>query len=285
MTGKKKKLLAGGCSYTKRIHWSSTDVIFWPEFVAEDLNLECINMGRSGAGNDFIFNSIVRGIAENDDIELVVVLWTQMFRVNMWNFQKDTINVLDTIYKPDDWKQHSAQMSRKGWRGREQEKYHKFIYDIAETFQKNLKRSDDAPNDTDARPDIHTYWIDQFIKNYLRNITTLRTLCNKLGIKLIMAQAMEIESYQSQYKRLLDFQYFFKKFAKELACSYEDSENFIGWPILSELGGNALQQYGKDLWKEENRISKKDWHPNTKGHRIIADEIYNKYKELYDKVP
>jgi lysophospholipase L1-like esterase len=58
-------------------------------------------------------------------------------------------------------------------------------------------------------------------------------------------------------------------------------ENFIGWPILRELGGYALQQYGSDIYKRENRISYKDWHPNSKGHRIIADEIYNKYKKLY----
>ena len=243
----KKKLLAGGCSYTNRPHQKTPGIIFWPEFVAGDLNLECINVGRSGTGNDFIFNSIVRGITENDDIELVVVLWTQFFRLNIWNFQKNTINILvdgcrdaptdDTIN-----------------------------YDISKIF---LEKLDDH------------YWLDRFIINYFLNITILRNLCNKLGIKLIMAQAMEIEPYHAIYRDLLDTEYFFKQFTKQLACNSKNLENFIGWPILRELGGYALQQYGKDIYKPENRISDKDWHPNSKGHRIIADEIYNKYKKLY----
>ena len=244
----KKKLLAGGCSYTNR---PTPDITFWPEFVAEDLNLECINIGKSGAGNDFIFNSIVRGIAENDDIELVVVLWTQIFRLDCWNFQKNTMNILvdgccdapsgDGVYQ-------------------------KWIYDVSKIF---LEKLDDH------------YWLDQFIINYFLNITTLRNLCNKLGIKFIMAQAMAIEPYHPINKDLLDTEYFFKQFTKQLACTGENLENFIGWPILRELGGYALQQYGSDIYKRENRISYKDWHPNSKGHRIIADEIYNKYKKLY----
>jgi len=251
----KKKLLAGGCSYTNRPHQSTPDITFWPEYVAGDLNLECINMGRSGAGNDFIFNSIVRGITENDDIELVAVLWTQMFRLDFWNFQKNTTNILVD----------GCRDSPNAFIG-PMESPQKFFSDVSRIFLEKL--------------DEH-YWLDQYIMNYFLNITILRNLCNKLGIKLIMAQAMEIEPYHTIYKDLLDVEYFFKQFTKQLAYTGENSENFIGWPILTELGGYALQEYGKDLYKPENRITDTDWHPNSKGHRVIADEIYNKYKKLY----
>jgi hypothetical protein len=249
----KKKLLAGGCSYTNRPHRKTPDIIFWPEFVAEDLNLEGINIGRSGAGNDFIFNSIVRGITESDDIELVVVLWTQIFRLDCWNFQKNTMNIL-------------VDGCRDAPNGLTNGIHQTFISDVSKIF---LEKLDDH------------YWLDQYIINYFLNITTLRNLCNKLGIKLIMAQAQEFEPYHRIYRDLLDTEHFFKQFMNQLAWHSENSKNFIGWPILRELGGYALQQHGKDIYKSENRISDNDWHPNTKGHRIIADEIYNKYKKLY----
>ena len=171
MTGKKKKLLAGGCSYTKRIHWSSNDVIFWPEFVAEDLNLECINKGRSGAGNDFIFNSMVRGIAENDDIELVVVLWTQIFRLNCWNFVKDTINIGDMFVNGDSMQAMVDPRCGSGenvpstisvWH---QQSYQKWVYDVSKIFLEKMKSSDDSSN-ASVEYDDHYYWLDQFIRNY-----------------------------------------------------------------------------------------------------------------------
>jgi lysophospholipase L1-like esterase len=33
--------------------------------------------------------------------------------------------------------------------------------------------------------------------------------------------------------------------------------------------------------REENIMAKNDWHPNEKGHRIIANEFLKKYKEVY----
>ena len=59
-----------------------------------------------------------------------------------------------------------------------------------------------------------------------------------------------------------------------------NEEKFIGWPILKELGGynvgNMLDKI--DPERKELRISNEDVHPNAKGHKIIAQEIYDSYE-------
>mgnify|MGYP007000298305 len=55
----KKILLASGCSFTDK-NWISDfhpeiDTSFpkWPELLAKKLDMECINLGKSGSGNEF----------------------------------------------------------------------------------------------------------------------------------------------------------------------------------------------------------------------------------------
>ena len=59
-----------------------------------------------------------------------------------------------------------------------------------------------------------------------------------------------------------------------------DETNFIGFPMIKNIGGFFFD----DLLPESNlsyRVSESDSHPNTKGHKIFADHIYEKYKEIY----
>jgi hypothetical protein len=79
-------ILACGCSYTKstRAIRKANVKEFWPELLAKDLGLECINAGSSGIGNDRIVNKTVQLLTDKSlNIELVVILWTEMFRINL----------------------------------------------------------------------------------------------------------------------------------------------------------------------------------------------------------
>ena len=257
----KKKLLTCGCSYTNirntKLYPASEKEKpkyqeYWPNYLADDLGLECINAGASGAGNDAIFNQAIKYISEYDynEIELICVLWTQMFRVNLWNWSKYT----DTI--------STFTHGCKDMGGQDP-----IIYDIAERLLDKLEEH---------------FWLDKFIFNYFNNITILTQLCNRLGIKLIMAQAMKFEpGAGGGWSDLCDNKYFFAKFSEEVANIDINTKHFIAWPPVRALGGHPLQDNDQELFKLENRISKRDWHPNAKGHRIIADEYLKKYKEIY----
>ena len=68
-----KKLIVAGCSFTKNKFQS---LVFWPEIVAEKLGMELINLGRSGASNQYIHDVTVDKVYETKNIGLVISAWT-----------------------------------------------------------------------------------------------------------------------------------------------------------------------------------------------------------------
>ena len=85
----KKILLVSGCSFTTRKYkslqhpekdFASYDK--WPEMLAEKLNMQCVNLAKSGAGNEFISNTIIDYIETTDKskIGLVIPAWSQCRR-------------------------------------------------------------------------------------------------------------------------------------------------------------------------------------------------------------
>ena len=84
----KKTLIASGCSWTNENFWSDSNPDIdcswpkWPELLAKKLDMECINLGRSGAGNEYIFSSLLDQIKQTnkDNIGLVIPAWTQVHR-------------------------------------------------------------------------------------------------------------------------------------------------------------------------------------------------------------
>jgi len=82
-------LIAGGCSVTdKNFYFDSHqyDMKVWPDIIGEELGIDVLNVGVSGAGNDYIANSVMDAIVDNQDKELtVMVLWSGANRLNFWD--------------------------------------------------------------------------------------------------------------------------------------------------------------------------------------------------------
>jgi hypothetical protein len=85
----KKILLVSGCSFTTRNYQSHhhpeidfTSYDKWPEMLAEKLNMQCANLAKSGAGNEYISNTIIDQIETMDKskIGLVIPAWSQCRR-------------------------------------------------------------------------------------------------------------------------------------------------------------------------------------------------------------
>jgi hypothetical protein len=141
------------------------------------------------------------------------------------------------------------------------------IYDTAELYLEKLK---------------YPFWINKYIYNYFTNISVLIALCNKLGIKIIMGQAMMFEPDAGGiWTKCMNEEYWDSRYVEMVTDIDFDPKHFIGWPIVQRLGGTAIQDYGSELHKLENVMGEKDWHPNNNGHRIIANEYLKKYKEIY----
>jgi hypothetical protein len=80
ITRKPKRLFTFGCSFTSYA-WS-----MWPEIISYDLEIPLYNYGRTGAGNQFIANTICQANAKykfNSD-DLIIVCWTNVCREDRW---------------------------------------------------------------------------------------------------------------------------------------------------------------------------------------------------------
>lgn len=75
-----KRIFTFGCSFT-HYFWST-----WPEIIAYDLDIPLYNFGKSGAGNQYIANSIVQAnIMHNfNEDDLIIVSWTSVCREDRW---------------------------------------------------------------------------------------------------------------------------------------------------------------------------------------------------------
>jgi hypothetical protein len=90
-----RRVFTFGCSFTGYA-W-----MCWPEAIAYDLNIPLYNYGRSGAGNQYIFNMLMQ--ANNyykfDENDLVIVSWTNVYRDD--KFIKNNWVTLGNIYAND----------------------------------------------------------------------------------------------------------------------------------------------------------------------------------------
>ena len=268
----RKKLIAIGCSYTE--HNLNSDISpdidhdfpRWSQHLADMLDMECINLGRSGAGNKYILSKIVDTVLTEKNIGLVVVMWSQFQRLDFeysstrWrhiNINTDQIKI-DWDYKQKNFKElHNP---------------HSATQDALRTFILAEKLLKDIPHLYIQGPPAVSYY----------NTETLKTIdCGEGtphfgGIENPNAFYIVNDSKRKAAKSFLNSSYF--DYVEENL-----SDKFIGWPIFSQLGGynvdNILDKV--DPERTQLRISDEDCHPNREGHKIIAQEIYNAYEKNY----
>ena len=92
----KKILLVSGDSWTDKSFISDfhpnldTSWPKWPEMLAKKLDMDCVNLGKMGAGNEYIFSSLLDEIVSLDNIGLVIAAWSPCHRkdwrrYNFWH--------------------------------------------------------------------------------------------------------------------------------------------------------------------------------------------------------
>ena len=267
----KKKLIVSGCSFTDKNFESLTAPDFdcsfskWPELLAEKLDMECINLAFSGAGNNFIYSTLLEEIIRTpkDEIGLVIAAWSQTNREDyqVRVSEKTSLKKVSFIDKHND---------KDKWKN------------------KRIGRQGDV-----------FYWI----KDTLRYYITFETLCKTHNLPYKQFQMInpfmgflnglsktdwEIEEnkHNPNYKKR--YRYYPKTDNDKLEClkllieyeKYIDIKNFIGWPTVESLGGYDIEE--KSLMIEERQndkdliVSDLDLHPNKKGHEKIAEFLYGR---------
>ena len=266
----KKKLLVSGCSYTAP-KWHSNyhpdlDCSWpkWPSILAEKLDMDCINLAHGGAGNEYIYTTLLDEIItmNPDDIGLIIPAWSHVKRKD---YKLGTQWFHPGIVQGD--------------------------YSPYETYGKDIL-SDPSPSTSfSAHAGDTQFCINQSLRYYY----SLQEICKFKKLPYKAFQMIHAWDYHEIPDKMdSTAQEIVTKMNKQIMKYLYDSpyfnkidESFIGWPLDKWLGGFSFEEVviealkygdGPGRWKQpsiEWSISNKDPHPNAKGHRKIAEFIEN----------
>ena len=82
----RKKLIAIGCSFTEHYLNNPMSPDFdhnfprWPQHLADKLDMECVNLGAAGQGNEYILSKLIDTVLSEKNIGLVVLMWSEWIR-------------------------------------------------------------------------------------------------------------------------------------------------------------------------------------------------------------
>ena len=309
----KKILIASGCSYTDNQFRSAshpemdTSWPKWPEIVAKELDMKCINLGRSGAGNEYIYSSlhdIILRVKDKSQIGLVIAGWSQCFRhdFQMGNplginekmgfesdglqFRKATPSV-DRLLKFSDSSPYDGNENMT-------------IHDrLDETFIKKAAGATGWSNDrVNTRGDI-LGWVRKSLRTYV----DFQTLCEYNNIPYMQTQMipMYIDYLRglmpTEQEAAMGITYdegtkYYDGNEKEdeqnilkVILEYDgliNHDKFLGWPISRKLGGSPMnfKALGQVSNEGTNYISQEDGHPSKTGQELIAKSFLEKYEIL-----
>jgi len=248
----KKILLVSGCSNTEKDFISSahpdldTSWPKWPELLAKKLDMYCVNLAKSGMGNEYIYTTLLRYITtSNCHLGLVIPAWTQCQRKD---FQKKDYWWNQRIDPDGDvfsWMRRSLDTYLNFQMLCEKYNLPYMQVQMLSPYQDWLNGLLPAENDP------------KYYKGFRHRYPGNEEKDNKKLIKMI-----------GDYENLLD------------------TKKFLGWPLSHEYAGYSLQKKligirskKTGVFKNVNldtMISNLDHHPNAKGHEKIAEFIYER---------
>ena len=244
----KKILLVSGCSFTDTnmvsVQHPDLDTSWpkWPELVAKELDMDCVNLASSGAGNEKIYSNISDYLTQpyavrkgmtyhKPDIGLVVAAWSQGNRRD-WSERK----LVTRTQKQDSWTNMNF----------------------------------------DDKGDLY-YWLLKSVRYQY----AYQNLCKQLKLPYVQFQMISLwRGYV--FNKISDDREIKKHWESEMkeclaATGYNElvNTNFLGWPgdVISNKYWNQKSWTLKDCLEKQDKISDEDVHPNKQGHEKLATEF------------
>ena len=85
----RKLLITSGCSWTAGSSRMNQKYV-WPIILSKKLDMDCVNVGKGGVGNEYIYNRIIDKLCTTKRIGLAICLWTDFDR---WDFYSSTFQL------------------------------------------------------------------------------------------------------------------------------------------------------------------------------------------------
>jgi hypothetical protein len=99
----RKVLISSGDSWTAGSKSSAPGVIpdsfpYWPEILANKLDMDFVNVGAAGIGNEFIYNHMIDKLCTTKRIGLAICLWTTSDRLRKHTKKQAGTDLTDRKY-------------------------------------------------------------------------------------------------------------------------------------------------------------------------------------------
>ena len=277
---KKKKIIVGGCSYSDNYAFreglGNWDV--YGNVLAKKLDMELINVSSCGFGNKAIFTSIMESMLSKKpqkEIGLVIAQWSEFQRFD--GYVNTKLNSILGNYKDRfPWKNFHPErvVLDAEWHDvhfKDKSKYETPQYKVASVLRENGLDS-----------------IKGGVKDTLGYMYSFQSICESNNIPYLQFQGtvpllgkgdpLHTQQYKELNHYIIDSPYIDKM-----------KETFLGWPIMElEFFPKHIKSRNKyfsfdSLLEPDERISEEDTHPNGKGHEMMAEKLYDAYKEIYSK--
>ena len=264
----KKLLIVSGCSFTDENYISSvhpemdTSWSKWPELLAKKLDMDVINLGQNGAGNEYIYTTLLEEILKQKDkreIGLVIPAWTHCQRqdwqeLKSFKWRQTRFSAVGDVFS---WVKKSL-------------RYMISLQLICERLNVPLKQC--------QMLNLFDGWINGLGKT---DKEVWENINNPDFVRKYKYPGINPEED--------------RKLCQQFVMQYEpyiNVKDFIGWPTIRDFGGFSIEEEtvrrppkeGEDWepsvyhknYNKDMLISMYDVHPNEKGHQVIAEFIYDR---------
>lgn len=276
-------MLAVGCSFTdpnfSTLFEPDYDCSFpkWPELLANKLNVDVVNLGHSGASNEWIINTAIDHILDNKPW-LVTIGLTEAWRYSVYS--KYWINpIVGGRHAIEYHDPHSEDFCP----------FLKSYFDVSKTLLKDLL-FEEGHHLSGGHIRRNMFF------HYFENIIRLQKICKRLDVKLIITPLLwPLAAHPpTTIANQLGRDYDYKELEARIAGDFLNTSNFddvdsktcLGWPWLEELGGTFPTHFTSG-WRMHGpnslTISEEDGHPNALGHQLIAEKFYEFYVKNYSE--
>ena len=215
----------------------------WSEYLGEMLNMDVVNVGRASIGNEFVYNRIVDEVSSTKDVGFAVTCWSGHDR---WDF--NSFNRFSKSFSIDP----QVEDPFEEWNPKLAKSFRPIIDMILEKGMASTEYN--------------------FVKS-LRWFNAFQNYCESNNIPYMQCSAFNMLS-DNVISLMLDHPIFYKM----------NEDHFYGWPMFSQIGGFNLSDKLNEVDPEMKklRVSDEDTHPNTEGHKVIAELLYKQYELVYD---
>jgi len=303
-----KKLIVSGCSWGDKIFFSpfhpdmDTDWPKWPEILAEKLGMECVNLCRCGAGQEYIYSSLCDYIQKTpkEEIGQVIAAWSTAPRRDYSTKDRWTNDRQDIRGDLKYWVERSIRYQYAFQTLMEYEKLPYLQFQMISLYRGHLWELKKDKFKLSGSRFTRPWELEKAKKDREEYFSGYGVDLKKMTAKTFGEYTVDENGEELNNEKnntIKKHKYLKIKESAETFGEYQVDENgeklkeivlntiknspyykkfndrFFNWPGDDELGGFSLE-FG--VLKEEHKISELDRHPNAKGQERIAEYLYDR---------